>query len=647
MIIDKNIILEAKVKLGEQAIEIISNDLKLEEFDEKNLKSLCPFHYEKSGSFIWSQKDGGYFKCFGCGRVYGIIDHFIEFYKLSYPESIKKLFELTDTKYALGEIGVRSKREYKYPVEPSILDRTKVEKYMKTRKISKETLDLCNIMEDENGNIIFKYYDEANVLLSLKYRPSRVIKKGEPKMWFDKNYDNSDSIFNMNRVIPTKPLLITEGEIDTLAAIESGFVNSCSIPKGSQSMGWIESNFDFLQQFESIVVWFDADEAGRKAQKEVVHRLGTWKCKIVDPPLEFIDENNKKTKIKDINEVLYFFGKEKVIDCILNAQETPISNVIDFADIEDIDLQDMQGIYTGIKELDKKIMRLFFGTFNILSGSRGSGKSTLSNQLVIQALHQGYDTFIWSEELPNFQLKNWLLYNFAGNRHIETIRNKDQEDIFRIPKETKKKISEYYRDRMYIYDDDQDRTIPSLMKKMEELARRKGTKLFVLDNMSVVDFECNESEILRKQGSFILDLRNFAQKFNVIVVLIIHPTKLESFTRMTAQNIRGSGTIVDLAHRVLGCYRVTKKDKEGIKKQNGEWKTPPINCDVQVEVWKDRMNGFQDYMVDCFYDRSSRRFYTNYDEYAFNYSWDKTKYNDKLPYPQDQELPDFMRRNDE
>jgi hypothetical protein len=55
------------------------------------------------------------------------------------------------------------------------------------------------------------------------------------------------------------------------------------------------------------------------------------------------------------------------------------------------------------------------------------------------------------------------------------------------------------------------------------------------------------------------------------------------------------------------------------------------------------MNGFQDYTVDSFYDRCSRRFYSNYDEFAFNYSWDKSKYTDKLPYPPDEDVPDFMK----
>ena len=92
MLIPKELIIEAKEKLGEKAATIIAEDLLLEGFDEKNLKAICPFHEEDTGSFIWNPKNNSY-KCFGCGIVYGIVDHYKEYHNLNFLGAMEKLFE--------------------------------------------------------------------------------------------------------------------------------------------------------------------------------------------------------------------------------------------------------------------------------------------------------------------------------------------------------------------------------------------------------------------------------------------------------------------------------------------------------------------------------------------------------------------------
>ena len=104
----KKLVIQAKEKMGEDAAFIIARDLQLEKFDDKNLKGLCPFHDEDTGSFIWNPNDNCY-KCFGCGRNYGIIDHYMNFYHLTYIESLKKLFEITGVQYRFSEQELRDR----------------------------------------------------------------------------------------------------------------------------------------------------------------------------------------------------------------------------------------------------------------------------------------------------------------------------------------------------------------------------------------------------------------------------------------------------------------------------------------------------------------------------------------------------------
>ena len=51
---------------------------------------------------------------------------------------------------------------------------------------------------------------------------------------------------------------------------------------------------------------------------------------------------------------------------------------------------------------------------------------------------------------------------------------------------------------------------------------------------------------------------------------------------------------------------------------------------------KDRMLGFEGSTVGLYYDRPSRRFFTNETDLDYQYSWDKNKYTDALPFPPSQ-----------
>lgn len=140
-------------------------------------------------------------------------------------------------------------------------------------------------------------------------------------------------------------------------------------------------------------------------QKEVVYRLGSWRTKVAEVPPIYEAENGKKYSVNDLNEALYYLGKEKVLEIILNAKDSPVPGVIDFSDIQDVDLDQIDGITTGIRPLDRYLMKLFQGTLNIITGINGAGKSSFINQIICQSLEQDKNVFLFSGELPNFQTK--------------------------------------------------------------------------------------------------------------------------------------------------------------------------------------------------------------------------------------------------
>ena len=632
--VEKEQIIKAKTKLGDRNAEIIAELLHLENYDAVNKKALCCWHLEDSPSFIYNSKTFS-FHCFGCGRNTDIIDAYMHTGK-TYLEALQALFDEAKIPISFGEKGVKTKYQYKYPKEVAINDKENVKKYLAQRCISEKTIDYADIREDAQGNIVFNYYDANDVLCLVKYRPSHKIdkSKGEIKAWCQKDADTMPLLFNMNRINTTAPLLICEGEIDCLAAIESGYTNAVSVPLGANNYGWIEENFDWLEQFDSIIICSDNDEAGIKMQKECVFRLGSWRTKFIDIPQYFHNkELDKKIPMKDLNHVLYYMGKQAVIDLIHNAKDSPVDSVSDFSDINNIDLDEIDGIKTGIPDLDKRLMKLFYGTFTILTGVNGSGKSSFLSQLICNAIDEEKNAFLYSGELPNFQSKNWINYILAGQRNVNEY-NFNGAPYWKVTPDAQKQINDYYRGRLFIYKDGRDHKVDSILKSMEDSTRKYGCKLHIIDNLTSVNLEANEQNKFQKQEEFVTALIDFAKKYNVAVLLVVHPHKIETMRRLNKMDIQGISAIIDLAHRILSLYRVQADDKRGIPKKNGSgWFKEPIPYDVLCDILKDRLLGFEGSSAGLYYDKPSRRFFIDEVSLDKQYGWDKANYSSALPYP--------------
>ena len=636
MQIDRDIIMQAKEKLGDQNAFLIADVLEIPDLNERDLKCCCPFHQENHASFIYNRK-GYSFRCFGaCGRSYDLIDAYM--YKGdTYTEAVKKLLDAAKMPYALPEHHVKTKRSYRYPHEEPDGDKTKVYEYLSTRKISAKTADYLDIRQDAKGNLVFNYYDTNDVLTMVKYRPSHKTAKGENKNWCQKDADTTPLLFNMNRCNPSSPLLICSGELDCAAAIESGWLNAVSIPLGDQNTEWRKECADFLEQFDTIIICADNDESGAKYLKEILPRLrfphanGRSKVvrgKTVNIPKYVTFKNGTTSFCKDLNEYLYFCGQQKTFDLILNASDTPIDSVVDLSDVEPIDYDDMDGIQLGLAPVDKELTRIFLSTLTVISGRPGSGKSSLLAQLVCRAMEQGFNTWLFSGELPNGMNKGWMNYVLAGRHNIEKKVSRYGNEYSKIKQSAIVGINKKYKGQWFIYRDDWDNDISSLLQSMEDVVLRENVKLLILDNFMTID-PLDDKEELQSQTEIIKKLVKFAREYQVAVVLVCHPRKYDNGQEMDIYDIAGSSNIVNLAHRTIGLRRVTKKDRQNLGRVP-DHKKKLMEYDVIMTIIKDRMFGRQN--IDCgiFYDDVSRRFYTNDEEYDYQYSWDTENHGEKL-----------------
>lgn len=627
----KDLIKRAKEALGDENALIIADILELEDFDERELKARCPYHREDTASFIYNRKNFT-MHCFGCSRTVDVIDVLMEAGK-TFIDATKWICDRAGIQFTCPEQHVKTLARYRYPhEEPRTNNMQPVYDYLNSRGISKATVDYLDIRADASGNVAFHTYDQYDTLTVVNYRKS--YKTKENKCWFQKDADVADILWNMNRVNTTKPLVLTEGQIDTASVIEAGYLNCVSILKGCNGMGWIENCWDWLQQFDSIIVFSDGDAPGVKMRNEVINRLGAMKCKYVEIPheLEFKD-TGRMVPVKDANEILQARGKEYLLELINTAKDLPITSVAKLSEIKELNPAEMDGFEVGIKQLDDELMKIFTGGVTLLTGLPSAGKTTFLNQVVLRAMDSGYKTFLFSRELLNGMSKGWFAQVAAGRRNMKTLRLPTGKEYYVVEDEAKKQITEYYDDMFYIYKDEEVNDEDKLFESMELCATKKGLRLFIIDNLLTVQLKTTGTDTNKAQTDFMNRLIRFSMQYDVVVLMVTHPRKLQSGADIGLFDVAGTQNIVNLATRTISLKRVSEDMKNNRANKY-------FGYDVVISVIKDRIFGSTK-EIPVYYDKVDRRFYSNYDEFDWIYGWDKKQYLGRLPYPVNkEEFPD-------
>lgn len=163
---------------------------------------------------------------------------------------------------------------------------------------------------------------------------------------------------------------------------------------------------------------------------------------------------------KNIREVMEAGGQEAVDRLLVGAVERPAAGLLDLAAVER--KRDQPSILTGIPELDRAIGGLYAGEVSVHTGKRGSGKSTMAGQFLIEALNQGFPVCAYSGELPSWRFKQWASLQAAGPDNVVERRDRYSDKIFySVPTETQERIDAWWKGRFWLYDNrlanDEDR----------------------------------------------------------------------------------------------------------------------------------------------------------------------------------------------
>tara|TARA_B100001093_G_scaffold473996_1_gene498359 strand:+ start:1547 stop:3256 length:1710 start_codon:yes stop_codon:yes gene_type:complete len=426
---------------------------------------------------------------------------------------------------------------------------TKVEEWFKTRGISQETLTDLKISEGpeympqtgKTENVIKFNYFVGKDLINVKYRDGRKnfkLYKGAEKVFY-----------NINSIVGWEYCVITEGEMDVLALHEAGITNAVSVPNGAtlntNNLEYLDNCIDYFEDKEKIILAIDKDAAGQALQAELIRRLGAEVCYLAD-----------FKECKDANEYLINYGPERLSEAISRSRPVPLENVTTFKDIEH-DIEDFvengfkPGYQVGLANFDR-IFSTYTGQFITVTGIPSSGKSDFVDQMVVgYNQNYGWKTAFASPENAPMYL------------HAHKLMRKVWQDMPRkedIKTEKWNKVAEHVNNNFFFIDMERY-TLESVLKKGAELVKRKGIKCLVIDPFNKVrDIDCNSEDVNRYTMEYLTKIEMFAKKFDVLVFIVAHPTKMYKgsdgqIEEPTMYNIKGGGEWYDASYHGLLVHR--------------------------------------------------------------------------------------------
>jgi twinkle protein len=451
--------------------------------------------------------------------------------------------------------------------------------WLKTRGISKETAELAGVRSADpffpqlgrtGPAVAFPTFKDGQIV-NIKYRSLE-------KKLFTQMKGGSQVFYNRPALIGAEILTITEGEMDALALIETGYSNVVSCPNGAPAVGtknldqklfFIEEAAELLEGIEEIVLCLDKDAPGLEWEKTLSDKLGAWRCSTVDYPGD----------CKDANDVLLKHGRETLVKALDNAKPVPVRGVATFDDFRGEILEYYQnpskhsGLSTGWNRLDDHF-RLMPGSLNIVTGIPSSGKSEWLDQLMLQAtaLHR----WKWAVFSPE---------NYPPAFHFQKLAEKlNRKPMFKqwsIPPMTGEDVSRSINALSMLFKiltiDEGALDVDGILDRFKLCVRRDGIKGCVVDPYNEIEHSrpaaMTETEYI---SSFLTKCRNFARINDVAVFIVAHPTKLHKergvYPCPTAYDISGSANWRNKADNCLAVWRSNK----------------PGDTEVQVHIQKVR-----------------------------------------------------------
>ncbi len=399
--------------------------------------------------------------------------------------------------------------------------------FLKSRGISEQTADSMQLfpaeryftrLDKKTDSIGFPYFKNGK-FISAKYRSI------ESKD-FTQDAGGSQDFFGIDKVDPTKPVVIVEGEIDALTLMECGIENVLSVPSGApikvldgkvdasedKRFSFVWNAFDMLKQVPYVTIATDTDTAGQALAEELARRIGKDKCRIAT--FEF----------KDLNEAFLAEGADLVKRIIEDAEPYPVAGLSSASKFAER-LNDLwgkgtgKGFSTGYSNVDE-IYTISQGQLSIVTGYPSSGKSNFVDQLMVN-LAKAHD---WKFALCSFENQPEI--------HISRLMEIYKEKRFfdgsnRMTEDEKNEAFEWVENHFVFMDSEgaEPSTIDSILERAKVAVARTGIRGLVIDPYNYIENKGGQAEH-EFISSMLTRMQAFAKAYGVHVWFVAHPSKI-------------------------------------------------------------------------------------------------------------------------
>jgi DNA primase len=335
----------------------------------RNWKACCPFHNEKTPSFIVSPQKG-IFRCFGCNAAGDVYKFVMLADNISWIEAVRKLAQ---------KVGIATQETKQNIIKPSeksklfdILEKSiifyhgcllkstsasRAREYLKGRGITSDTVNKFNIgfapkgqllqsglkkdhsyeeltkaglitktdrgffFEYMSERIVFPIYDAQGRVVAFG---GRTIGSQNPKYLNTPEtmvYSKSSNLYGLYQTLPElrkeRRMIVLEGYIDVIVSQQFGVTGAVA----TLGTAFTQNHAKLIAKYaDNVTLLFDADNAGRAATQRA---------------LEVLTECGMEAKISslpeqvDADEYLNQYGKDKFLKLLEDSSKSAIDFMID------------------------------------------------------------------------------------------------------------------------------------------------------------------------------------------------------------------------------------------------------------------------------------------------------------------------------
>lgn len=414
-----------------------------------------------------------------------------------------------------------------------------------------------------------------------------------------------------------RDILIVGGEEDKTAAFQ--MLRENQIRKGqadyapmavvspttgeSSAIKQIRAQYDFLNQFENIILGLDNDEVGKEAMLEIAEILPKEKVKLV------------YWSGKDPNAMLQKGKEKQFMSDFYNAKPFIKDGVLTSVDADDTIEKELLRPKMSLPDFMSELQRRMAGGVPIgymvnWIAESGIGKSTLINEAIRHWVYTSpYKVGILSLELTGAQYMIAMLSREVGYK-INLIED-PQEAVKFVQQphvmEARKHLTtnEYGEDRFVILDQ-RDGELDEVKKQCERLISKYGCEVLIIDPIQ----DLFEGVDMQEQTSFVKWMKNIMKR-GITFHNVCHVRKGANSTNKDGKRIRRELTEDD----VHGISSIVKSGGANVFMSRDKYAEDEIEKNTtSITMGKCRWSGITGRCGDWYYDLKS---HTMHDKATF------------------------------